>query len=65
MSFILKKKIFALDENIVNEGEHGDEMYFIMGGKVAIIHKRTVSHIKDLVKDNYFGEIGFFSELPR
>lgn len=65
LSFILKKKIYALDENLVSEGEFGDEMFFIMTGKVAVIHKRTVTHIKDLVKDCYFGEIAFFSDLPR
>ena len=43
MSFILKKKIYAIDENIVNEGEFGEEMFFIMSGKVAIIHKKSVS----------------------
>lgn len=34
-------------------------------GKVAIVHKKTKTFIKDLIKDDYFGEIGFFSSLHR
>jgi CRP-like cAMP-binding protein len=34
-------------------------------GKVAIIHKKTKTHITDILKDQYFGEIAFFSDLPR
>ena len=33
---------------------------------MTIIHrKKTRTYIKDLDKDDYFGEIGFFSEKPR
>lgn len=40
-------------------------MFFITSGKVFIIHKKTMSFVKDLEKNDYFGEIGFFSTLAR
>ena len=36
-----------------------------MIGKVAMIHKATHTFMVDLVKDDYFGEIGFLSGKPR
>ena len=65
ISFILKKKTYALDENLINEGENGSELYFIVTGRVALLHKKTRTHLKDLDRDKFFGEIAFFSELPR
>ena len=32
---------------------------------VAMIHKHTHTYIIDLVKDDYFGEVGFFTDNPR
>lgn len=61
VSFILKKKTYAIDENLLIEGDNGDEIFFIVSGRVAIIHKLTKTHIRDLHKDQYFGEIGFFT----
>lgn len=40
-------------------------MYFIFSGKVIIMHKKTMSFVKELYKEDYFGEIGFFSDIPR
>jgi CRP-like cAMP-binding protein len=40
-------------------------MFFITNGKVVVLHKKTGSYIHDLRKDDYFGEISFFSDLPR
>lgn len=40
-------------------------MYFIVSGFVSVLHKATQTYIKDLNKDQYFGEIGFFSEKNR
>jgi CRP-like cAMP-binding protein len=38
---------------------------YISNGSVDILHKSTISYICDLKKDEYFGEIGFFSTHPR
>lgn len=40
-------------------------MYYILSGRVAVIHKRTHSYLDDLIREEYFGEIGFFSDNPR
>ena len=40
-------------------------MYFIINGLVTVLHKKTQTYIKDLKQDQYFGEIGFFSERRR
>lgn len=40
-------------------------MYFIINGLVTVLHKKTQTYIKDLKQDQYFGEIGFFSEKRR
>lgn len=65
LSFILNKKTYALDENLINENEFGNELFFIVTGKVSIVHKKTKTHITDLIKDCSFGEISFFTDLPR
>lgn len=65
VSFILKKKTYSIEENLVIEGESGYELFFIVTGKVSLIHKKSMTHIKDLEKDSHFGEISFFSGLPR
>ena len=31
----------------------------------SIIDKKTKTHIIDLIQDQYFGEISFFSDIPR
>jgi CRP-like cAMP-binding protein len=65
LSFILKKKTYAINETLIIEREGGDNLFFIVSGKVSLLHKRTKTHIKDLEKDDHFGEIAFFSETHR
>lgn len=48
LSFILQKRVFAIDDNCVIEGEPGGEIYFIVSGRVSVIDKRTKTHITDL-----------------
>lgn len=40
-------------------------MFFILTGKISLVHKKTKTYIKELLEDMYMGEISFFSELPR
>ena len=47
------------------EGEYGQEIFSIDNGSVILLHKISLTYICDLNKEDYFGEIGFFSELPR
>ena len=65
LSFILKKQTFAIDENMIIEDELGTELFFVVNGRVSIIHMKSKTHIIDIDKDKYFGEISFFSEQTR
>lgn len=65
LTFLLRKKSFALDEHILREGDHTRELYFITNGKVSLVHRETYTFIADLYKDMSFGEIAFFSDAPR
>ncbi|CDW85301.1 UNKNOWN [Stylonychia lemnae] len=49
LTFAMKRKSFSTDENLVVEEDVGDEIFYLTQGK----------------KDDYFGEIGFFSGCPR
>ncbi len=40
-------------------------MYYLVSGKVAMIHKYSHTFMIDLIKDDYFGEIEFFTDEPR
>ncbi|CDW76390.1 UNKNOWN [Stylonychia lemnae] len=59
------KKSYAVDDVIINEDQFGTQIFFINQGKVLVLHKKSMSFITELKKDEYFGEIGFFSDLPR
>lgn len=60
MSFIISKRTFIAGEDLVREGELGSDMFYILNGRVAAIQKTSKTYIKDLIHDEYFGEIGFF-----
>lgn len=48
MTHIFNKKSYAVDDNIIYEDQIGDEIFFIVQGKVAIIHKKSHTYINDL-----------------
>ena len=62
LAFTMNTESYTHDDNVIDEGEYGDKIYFIMTGKVAMLHKETHTYLEDLVTDEYFGEIEFFSE---
>ena len=64
ITFIFESMTFMIDDNIIVEGDPGGKMFFIVKGKATIIHRESRTYIKDLGKDECFGEIGFFSEKP-
>lgn len=45
LSFILQKRVYAIDDNCVIEGEFGQDIFFIVSGKVAVIDKKSKTHI--------------------
>jgi len=36
-----------------------------MQGRIALIHRKTFTYLVDLIKDDYFGEVAFFSSKSR
>lgn len=65
LSIILKKETFSIDENLIVEKNYGNELYYIQNGKISVIHMKSKTHLTDLDKEKYVGEISFFTELPR
>ena len=62
LTFVLKRETFTIDENVFVEGEQGDCLYYLCSGNVSIIHKKTLSFIKDLGSEDFMGECAFFSQ---
>lgn len=58
-------QICVVDENVFTEGEEGDRLYYILSGRVCILHRQTMTYIEDLVTYEYFGEYAFFSDRKR
>ena len=61
----LQQEAFAPGDEIFQEGLIGSKMYFLREGKVDIYHLATGSSFAILKRKAHFGEIGFFSSLPR
>lgn len=65
VTFLLANETFSMDDHIFEEEERGTKMYFITKGTVVIMQKSTHTYIKELLVDEYFGEVAFFSDLNR
>jgi CRP-like cAMP-binding protein len=65
LSFIFTKATYSIDENIFIEKEEGNQLFFLVNGRVNVLHRASKTHIIDLIKDQYFGEISFFTEMQR
>ncbi|KAM3128378.1 hypothetical protein pb186bvf_019506 [Paramecium bursaria] len=64
--FILKERIQGPEEYVFVENQiDDDKFYYIGNGKVAITIGPKNTQLATLTKGDYFGEIGFFSRLPR
>ena len=61
----------------MQEKDVGNSIYYILSGRVAVIHKSSYTYLDDLIvktkilfqyviqRDEYFGEIGFYTDSPR
>ncbi len=65
VTFLLTNETFSMDDHIFEEEERGTKMYFITKGTVVIMQKSTHTYIKELLVDEYFREVAFFSDLNR
>lgn len=61
----LVQQIFAPEDSVFLEGELSSTMYFIQEGRVDIFHMATNSSYKRLTNQQHFGEVAFFSKMPR
>lgn len=61
----LTQMIYAPEDIIISEGELTSTIYFIQAGVVDVYHKSSRSSYKQLSDGQFFGEVAFFSKLPR
>lgn len=61
----LINETFAPGDNIIEEGEMSDKLYFIMNGKIRIFQAVTKTVFQELGEKQHFGEISFFTGNPR
>lgn len=60
---LMHSQDFIKDQNIVVEGEKGEELFVILKGDAEVIIKNNV--INTLKKGDYFGEISLIDNQPR
>jgi len=65
LSAVLTTQIFLPDDYIINKGELGEEMYFIVQGSVSILAGDKQTVVAQLDKGSYFGEIAIFFSTRR
>lgn len=65
LTFVIKKKIFMIDEHIFDEGDLGDSLLYIQKGNVVLLHRKSGTFIKELGGDDFMGECAFFTGEPR
>lgn len=63
--YILNRKIYSMSDNIFEEGETSERMYFIAKGGVRLLHLKTKTYIKEISDNASFGEACFFSSRKR
>lgn len=54
-----KKMTYITDDFLFIEKDKARSIFFIIQGKVAMIHKQSHTFVTDLLKEQYVGEIGF------
>jgi len=65
LTFYFKTSTYAVDDYVFQEGEESKSLFYMVQGKVAIVHKQSHTYIVDLIKNEHFGEIGFFTDNRR
>lgn len=61
----LQYKSFKKDEVIIQEGTEGDELYFLITGKVRVTTYHGLAFLADLYPPELFGEISLITNQPR
>jgi hypothetical protein len=60
---IASTKSFELDDEIVSEGEHGDDLFIVVKGRVMI--EKSGVQIAEVQTGGHFGEMGLVDNAPR
>lgn len=60
-----KTQTYVADDFIFVEKDKAESVFYIVSGKVAMVHKQTHTFLVDLQKENYFGEVGLLTGDPR
>ena len=60
-----KKVTFVSEDFLFMEKDKAECIYYIIQGKVAMIHKQTHTFITDVHHEEYFGELGVLKGEPR
>ena len=61
MTFVLSRKMFSMDDYIIEERNRGDIMYFITKGNAILWEAKTHTFIKEIFEGTTVGEGAFFS----
>lgn len=65
---IAEEKTFPQGHVIIQEGEVGEDLYFILMGRVSVIKNMGTPqafHLADMGPSNYFGDMALFDQQPR
>lgn len=65
LSTVLQSHVYLPADYIINKGEIGEQMYFIVDGQVLIIAADKQTVVNRLKKGQYFGEIAIFFSMKR
>lgn len=61
----LQSREFDTGETIFHQGDPGDAMYFLTGGRVEVLHEEDGVPVAVLREGAYFGELAILRESPR
>ena len=65
LTLYFRKMTYVTDDFIFMEKDKAQSIFYIIQGKVAMIHKQSHTFIEDLHKEQYFGELGFLQSGTR
>ncbi len=65
VSFHLRPEVFTPGEYIFREGDIGNQMYFVIRGKLEVILSDNKEALNTISDGDFFGEIALFTNKPR
>ena len=65
ISYLFKKQYYSPYDHILKQSELERKMFFIISGTVELYMHKVKRLLMPLKDEDFFGEIGFFANLPR